>query len=329
MGTLYVDRKNVELRVESGKIIFCKPSGRRGSIPLAHIDRVVIRGNVNLSSSVIGALGNAGAGILFLSGRYNRHLATFVGRPHNDVVRRIGQVHAYRDTDFRILWSHEIVEAKISAQIRLLTRALERRSDLRRQMYRGVDQLEQILEKINHLSKPNSIENIRGFEGAAARLYFESFRNLFANSLQFSRRNRRPPRDPVNACLSLGYTLLHFEAVVACHSAGLDPFLGLYHEPAYGRESLASDVIEPLRPHIDEWVWQLFRDRVLNAKHFAINNEAVMLRKTGRQHFYSHFHHLSLALRRLLRKQALTAGKRFEKIGKNNIELAKETEHSN
>jgi len=75
-------------------------------------------------------------------------------------------------------------------------------------------------------------------------------------ALDYAGRNRRPPRYPVNVCLSLAYTLLHLQTVSACQSAGIDPQLGLYHRPAIGRESMASDLIETLRPAIDLWVWE-------------------------------------------------------------------------
>jgi hypothetical protein len=70
-------------------------------------------------------------------------------------------------------------------------------------------------------------------------------------TLIFGGRNRRPPRDPANAVLSLGYTLLHFEAVRACYGAGLDPMIGFFHNLDFGRESLACDLVEPLRPRLD------------------------------------------------------------------------------
>ena len=97
-------------------------------------------------------------------------------------------------------------------------------------------------------------------------------------------RNRRPPRDPVNACLSLAYTLLHFEAVRMAHAAGLDPLLGFYHRPAFGRESLACDLIEPLRPAVDEWIWQQFSPGPLRPEHFSPDKGACLLGKTGRGH---------------------------------------------
>lgn len=316
MTTLYVDRKDIELRVANGVLEFREPAGRRGSVPLALLERVVLRGRVQLSTSVLGALTEAGAGVLSLSGRHSRHLATCVGRPHNDVVRRIGQFDAYRDPDARASWSRKLIAAKTKAQARLLRQALERRADKRRPLTRAIRQIERLQSRISDEAPPPDLASLLGIEGAAASAYFSGFRALFPPSLQFEGRNRRPPRDPVNACLSLGYTLLHFEAVVACHAAGLDPLLGLYHEPAFGRESLAADVIEPLRPHVDEWVWALFRERALTAGSFHEADGAVLLGKAGRRHFFARFQPLAMGLRRLLRRQARLAVRGFEERGR-------------
>ena len=316
MTTLYVDRKDIELRVSGGVLEFYEPTGRRGSVPIAQIERIVLRGRVQLSTSVLGALTEAGAGVLSLSGRQSRHLATCVGRPHNDVIRRIGQFDAYRDLGARAEWSRTLITAKTKAQAHLLRQALERRADKRRPLVKAISQIEGLRSRISDEAHPPALASLLGIEGAAAAAYFGGFRTLFPRSLQFEGRNRRPPRDPVNACLSLGYTLLHFEAVVACHAAGLDPLLGLYHEPAFGRESLAADIIEPLRPHVDEWVWALFRDRTLVAKSFHEDNGAVLLGKAARQHFYVSFQPLVTALRRLLRRQVRLAAREFEARGR-------------
>jgi CRISPR-associated protein Cas1 len=148
------------------------------------------------------------------------------------------------------------------------------------------------------------LNTVRGLEGAAAAAYFAALATVFPPALNFTGRNRRPPRDPVNACLSLGYTLLHFEAVRACHGAGLDPLLGFFHDPAYGRESLACDLIEPLRPRLDAWVWGLFRNRLLRAEQFVTDKGACLLNKSGRQVFYASYEVFVPKLRRYLRQQA-------------------------
>ena len=156
-----------------------------------------------------------------------------------------------------------------------------------------------------------SLPRLNGIEGAAAAAYFAAFTQVFPPSLGFTGRNRRPPRDPVNAALSLAYTLLHFEAVQACWMNGLDPYVGFYHEPAHRRESLAADLIEPLRVHIDRWVWRLFADRDLRVEDFVHDNGACLLKKEGRALFYARYETLAPPLRRLLRRYGLVVARRL------------------
>lgn len=315
MSTLYVDRKNIELRYAGGVIEVHEPAGRRGSIPLSGLERVVLRGQVRLSTSVIGAFVKAGTSVVLLGGRRSRYLATCVGKPHNDVQRRLGQFDAYRDKAARETWARELVQAKVSAQRRLLLKALAARPDERHALFRGSRLLEGALKRLTS-AEALTVPMLLGIEGAAAAAYFAAYSTLFAPSLGFSARRRRPPPDPVNACLSLAYTLLHFEAASACQSAGLDPMLGLYHEPTYGRASLAADAIEPFRPHVDEWVWQMFRQRVFTARTFYPEGRAVVLGKPGRARFYQHFNALAHALRRLLRMQVQRAAREFALRGR-------------
>jgi CRISPR-associated protein Cas1 len=131
--------------------------------------------------------------------------------------------------------------------------------------------------------------------------HFHGYTRLFAPELNFSGRNRRPPRDPVNACLSLGYTLLHFDAVRAAHAAGLDALLGFYHRPAVGRESLACDLIEPIRPLVDDWLWTQFSERHLRSEHFSDDRGACLIGKAGRSHFYASWETFAPLPRRWLR----------------------------
>lgn len=316
MTTLYIDRKDIELKVSNGVLEVREPKGRWSTVPLARLERVVLRGRAKVTTSVLGAIADAGAGILVLSGRYSRHLATCVGRPHNDVVRRLGQFDTYQDPLARTQWALALISEKVQAQGRLLKKALNSRPDKRRKLTRAIAQLDTLHDRAAQDGPQLDIPSMRGIEGAAAAAYFKGFAALFPPSLGFEHRNRRPPRDPVNVCLSLGYTLLHFEATLACHAAGLDPLLGFYHEPAYGRESLASDIVEPFRPHIDEWVWAIFRDRVLTREYFREANGRMLLGKAGRRHFYRNFNPLGCALRRLLRRQLARLARELEQRGR-------------
>ena len=113
--------------------------------------------------------------------------------------------------------------------------------------------------------------------------------NTTSNSLNFdfTRRNRRPPRDPVNALLSLGYGLLAKDVTILCASVGLDPYLGFFHQPRHGRASLALDMMEPFRPLIvDSAVLSEINQRMVNSRDFIRAGDAVALNTKGRKNFY-------------------------------------------
>ncbi|MEI8210980.1 MAG: CRISPR-associated endonuclease Cas1 [Planctomycetota bacterium] len=106
-------------------------------------------------------------------------------------------------------------------------------------------------------------------------------------TFDFTRRNRRPPRDPVNALLSLGYGLLSKDLTILCASVGLDPFLGFYHQPRFGRPSLALDMMEPFRPLIvDSAVLSAINQRMITLDDFISAGDAVALTPKGRKNFY-------------------------------------------
>jgi CRISPR-associated protein Cas1 len=147
------------------------------------------------------------------------------------------------------------------------------------------------------------LESLLGIEGNAARVYFQSFAGMIkssevgeehalsaarpALSFDFNARNRRPPRDPVNALLSLAYSLLAKDLMIVCHNVGFDPFLGYYHQPRYGRASLALDLMEPFRPLLaDSAVLSAINTRMVTANDFQVAGDAVSLKPNGRKAFY-------------------------------------------
>ncbi len=298
MSTFYLDRRNLMLKIESGTLVVHQNGIFQTRVPLKMLDRVVIRGNAELSTSTLAELSSNGIGFLVISGRRGDKIAQLTGSLHNDTNRRINQYSAYAD---RLWRSHQVqrtVAAKLNNQQRLVEKMLLQRPDARRALTKAKNTIQGIRHQ---LEESSDIDQIRGFEGAAAAAFFKAYTAVLPASLGFSGRNRRPPKDPVNACLSLAYTLLNSDAVHTCHIVGLDPAIGALHEPAFGRPSLAADMIEPLRPHVDEWVWYLFRERVLENHHFSQDGDACLLIKNGRQRFYTEWEARAPALRRLLR----------------------------
>lgn len=320
MATLYLDRAQLELRVDGDALAMYEGGERRGTVPTKLLERVVIQGRqTRLETGVLARLGEAGATTLIMSPRKHRRLALVLGPCHNDAGIRIAQVERFLDTPFCEAWGRDLISAKLQRQQRLLKQAMVQRPDASHALKHAVEALSRALEGIGASNTPG-LNTLRGMEGAAARAYFQAFTHLFAPALRFGGRNRRPPRDPVNACLSLAYTLLHFDAVRAAHMAGLDPLIGFYHRPSFGRESLASDLIEPLRPVTDGWVWSLFRSEILRPDHFSQDGDACLLGKAGRQQFYEHWESHAPRHRRWLRARCTRLARHLRDEGQRWLE---------
>jgi len=305
MATLYLDRKGAALDIDAGSITVRLGGEIATRIPLVPLERVVLRGDAVLSTRVLAELWRHDIGLLLLSGRHSEATARLVGRPHDDVALRLAQYRRATDTAACHLTARRIVGAKLAAEARLLGRALEVRPDRRKPLTDAIGTLVRLQTRIADDGELLDRNTLTGLEGAGAAAYFRAYSALFPDSLEFSRRRRRPPPDPVNVCLSLGYTLLHHEAVREVQIVGLDPLLGFLHVPERGRESLACDLVEPLRPHVEEWVWRGFAERHLRREHFSREKGgACLIGKAGRQLFYDGFEPLAKGLRRLLRRMA-------------------------
>ncbi|MGQ0656648.1 MAG: CRISPR-associated endonuclease Cas1 [Chromatiales bacterium] len=313
MSTLVLDRSNLEIRQDGGALAMYENGERRGTVPLAPLERVVLQGTIRLDTGVLTRLAEQGIATVLLSRRQSRRVAILLGPAHNDVALRLAQMKAALDAAWCAGWARRVVTSKLRAQRRLLRGAVVERPDLRKPLTDGLEVLDTAMITVRQ--EGLTIHSVRGIEGAAAAAHYRGLTALFPDHLGFHGRNRRPPRDPVNACLSLGYTLLHFEAVRACHAAGLDPLIGFYHRPAFGRESLACDLIELLRPRVDRWVWERFRNRRLRAEHFTHDKGACLLHKAGREAFYQEYQCFATLPRRLLRRQCAQLARSFRTAG--------------
>jgi len=200
--------------------------------------------------------------------------------------------------------------------------------------------LQQLKEMADRAEACRSLEELLGVEGNAARLYFGAFDGMIKAEpgeekpallrFDFTGRNRRPPRDAVNALLSLAYSLLAKDFTIACYAVGFDPMLGFYHQPRFGRPALALDLMEPFRPLVaDSCVIQAINNRMVSPDDFLMVGQAVALRPQGRKAFYRAYelrmdtlvtHPLfdyRVSYRRLLEIQARLLGKMLQgEIGK-------------
>lgn len=192
---------------------------------------------------------------------------------------------------------------------------------LARQFVRGKIHNQRVLFMRNHIEPPertklrlgqaredldraHSLETLLGMEGAAAAEYFAQFAGLLRTRddvnpesadetvarFDFTTRNRRPPTDPVNALLSLAYSLLAKECTLAAAAVGLDPYVGFYHQPRHGRPALALDLMEEFRPIIaDSAVITAINNRFVSPADFVTAGRAVNLNSAGRKQFFQCF----------------------------------------
>lgn len=285
MGTLYIDRKDIYVKLDGNALTFYINGEREGQTPIMPLKRViVIGGSIKFDANVLHRLADENISVLFLSGKQMRFCGMMHGRLHNNGLLRVMQ-YQKSITSMQLDLAKTIVLRKIEAQKTLLIRANERRDDLRYELIHAIKTLNSSVEDINSNC---SIDSIRGVEGGVAAVYFSAYTKLFPPSLNFTKRTRRPPLDPVNAVLSLCYTLLHYEMVREIEVIGLDPTIGFYHKFDYGRESLACDLVEPYRPEVDKFVWQIFREREFASRDFSTDDErpGCYMKKESRKRFY-------------------------------------------
>jgi CRISPR-associated protein Cas1 len=210
-----------------------------------------------------------------------------MGMNQKNVFLRKSQFRLSDVESFARSLARELVAGKIRNQRTLLQR---NHVEPKRSTLAGMK------EMADRAETAGSLEELLGIEGNAARLYFGDFAGMIKPDegestadlrFDFEGRNRRPPRDPVNALLSLAYSLLAKDLTVAAYAVGFDPYIGFYHQPRYGRPALALDLMEPFRPLIaDSAVLTAVNTGMVTARDFVRVGGSVALTAAGRKGFF-------------------------------------------
>jgi CRISPR-associated protein Cas1 len=279
-GGTRVGRRGDELHIETR-------DGEHHTARLGDTSQVVLFGNVQITTQALHELCDRGVTTCFLSaGGWFYGIAR--GMDHKNVELRRRQFAAAAEPD-RCL---ELARRFVAVKVRNCRTMIRRNADA---VASGVvDRLKELLPKIEAAA---SLASLLGLEGTAARLYFGEYARLVrppakdgdapsAMRFDFDGRNRRPPRDPVNALLSFGYALLTKDVTIKLLAVGFDPYLGFYHQPRYGRPALALDVMEEFRPLIvDSAVLTAINTGAVQATDFVRRGGAVALKPDGRSRF--------------------------------------------
>jgi CRISPR-associated protein Cas1 len=261
-------------------------------IPLRDLDRLILSESVHVSSPAMGELLRRGIPIGYFSWK-GRFLGQFLPADNHHGFSRLVQYQRTLDATFALTLAGRIVSAKLYNQRRVLQRVQASRAkpaapESETLTPGSIPHALKFLDSLfGSLRRSASLDELRGFEGAAAARYFQAWGTLLPPAFPFERRSTRPPLNPVNACISFGATLITNEMTAFLHAHGLDPALGLLHTTENGRWSLALDLIEPFRPVLVEALaLDLFSHQILNHSHFESRDGGVFLNQEGRKKFF-------------------------------------------
>jgi CRISPR-associated protein Cas1 len=290
MPPLYITTQGAKLRYSQRRLVVEKETQLEkveiAAVPVVHVDQVLIFGNVSVTTPALSYLLESETDTVFLTlqGRYKGRL---VGPSGGNIQLRLHQYRRYSDPSWALETARAIVVAKLHNTRTLLRRYARRMGEgasEERPLSEAADQLDELIAAAGRCRAVNALS---GVEGRGAAVYFSVFRRLIqGEEWEFGGRNRRPPRDPVNALLSFGYTVLTHNVESAVRAVGLDPYLGFLHQVAYNRPSLALDLVEEFRAIVvDSVVLRCLNNNIIQPRHFDVNPEGtypVLLDDAGR-----------------------------------------------
>jgi len=286
MAVAYVDEFGASICASQGLLIIEDKDGKQvASIRVQELESLVIQENCSITSAAIGLLLRNGVSAAFIShgGEFLGTLQPPMGR---NILLRKQQYRLSDDLEFTLAIAKAIAAGKLTNMRAILLRYA--RTGERNLADDGCDLIQNMIDGTDSAT---SSDEVLGLEGTGSRAYFDAFPCIIKDPFSFTDRNRRPPQDPVNAMLGFAYALLENCMEAAVSSAGFDPYCGLYHKDHYGRESLALDLMEEMRPVIaDSVVISICSRRMLDPiDDFENRDGGVFLNETGRQKFFRIF----------------------------------------
>jgi CRISPR-associated protein Cas1 len=313
---VYLNTQGMSVGI-SGQVLTIKERDKKiQEIRLKDVSQVNLFGAVQVSTQAIQALLQEDIPLAYFSfGGWFHGMTQAVGL--KNILWRREQFRKADQPSFCLALAKELVIGKIRNQRTMLQR---------NHIEPTTETLNFLKSLMIEAKRVDCIASLLGVEGAAARTYFEAFSGMIkvpgsrkpsgldesagdsvkeldgsedaiamatskeaVHSIRFdfAKRNRRPPRDPINALLSLGYGVLAKDLTILCATVGLDPYLGFYHQPRFGRPSLALDMMEPFRPLVvDSAVISAINQRMVTPEDFISAGDAVALTSRGRKSFY-------------------------------------------
>lgn len=285
LNTLYVTTPESYMSKDGMNVVITVKQQEVFRIPIINIESIVTFGYMGASPGLMKLCSDNGVSLTFLSPN-GRFVSRVQGQTHGNVLLRMAQYYLADETEKSLHVAQLIVAGKIQNYRNVLRRYIRD--------YGEDNEVENISKALDN-SKRDALRSrdkkeLMGIEGLAANHYFSVFHKLILqqqDDFPFNGRNRRPPKNAVNAMLSLSYTLLANDTTAALETVGLDPYVGIFHAIRPGRTSLALDIMEEMRAYIgDRFVLSLINRRQITASDFIYQGEkGVVLTEKGRKTF--------------------------------------------
>lgn len=285
MATLYVQEQGAMVRKKDNQVVVTKEGQEPQAVPIEQLDQVVLMGRgVQISTALLVDLVRRGVPVTFTNQHGSYHYVTVADWPSRFGELRTQQTYFVNTPDRALDLARSIVRAKLTNQRSLLAAT---------RWAAAPAAIAQIDAALAHLGQTATMDELRGYEGAAAAAYFGAWVASLPPAWGFTRRKPRPPEDPINALLSFGYTLALHDVLTAIQITGLDPYLGTFHAIEAGRPSLALDLLEEFRPiAVDRLVLDIVRTNAIGPERFEHppdNPTAVYLDPLGRATFVERY----------------------------------------
>ncbi len=283
-NTLYLMTQGTYCHKENDGIVVKVDGERKAKFPVHNIESIVCFGNILCSPFLLGFCAENNISISYLT-ENGRFLGRFQGNVSGNVLLRRNQYRWADDPEKNGYVARAIIQGKIVNSIAVLNRFLRDSKETNESVNSAVNELKHILGAVE---QSNDLEVIRGIEGIAAKCYFNAFNNLIKQQKEdfiFNGRNKRPPRDEVNALLSFIYVVMMHDIRSALETVGLDPAVGYLHRDRSGRYSLALDLMEEFRSFFaDRLVLSLINRNQIKKSHFRLTEaKSVLLNDEGKK----------------------------------------------
>ena len=286
LNTLYVTSEDFYLALENENAVVWQDDVRKGQYPLQMLEGIVSFSYRGASPALMGECAKRGISLCFMT-KNGRFLARVSGEERGNVLLRKQQFRVSDDPALSCRIARNMIFGKIY-NCRWQIERTVRDHALRVEAEKLKSVSRQLAGQVEQISCCADLDSLRGLEGEASARYFSVLDQLILNQREdfsFDGRSRRPPADPVNAMLSFLYTLLAHDCAAALESVGLDPYAGFMHRDRPGRQSLALDLMEELRPiAADRLMLTLVNTRMIQDRHFSRQaGGAVLMNEEGRK----------------------------------------------